>query len=379
MTARTVFSVGQVNRYVKKALESDPLLAGLFIAGEISNFNAHSSGHFYFTMKDENAAVDAVMFKNSAQGLKFQPKNGEKIIAFGRLSLYEKTGKYQFYAEYMEIEGIGAARQAFDELKQKLEAEGLFAQERKRQIPKYAKTIAIITSPTGAAVQDILKTIRERNPAAKIILRPAAVQGENAAAELTLAVAEVNARAPHADVIIIGRGGGSAEDLAAFNDEGLVRAIGDSKIPVISAVGHETDFSLCDFAADIRAATPTAAAQIAAFDARQMLEYIRELQTGISDALAQKARDVSLRAEALSSRLTRAINTRLANEARRLSHAESLLEKVSPYAIFARGYALTQTADTTITSIKDITIGQKIKITYADGTAAAVVEDKTYA
>jgi len=381
---KTIFSVSQVNRYVKKALEADALLAGLFVAGELSNVNAHSSGHLYFTLKDETAAVGAVMFKGAAMDLTFVPKSGMKVVAFGRLSLFEKTGQYQFYAEFLEETGAGEASQAFNALKEKLLAEGLFDAAKKREIPQYAQTVAVITSPTGAAVRDIIKTIQERNPAVKILLCPAIVQGENAPADLIRALHEVNEFASNGnnfpkdasvDVIILGRGGGSAEDLSAFNDETLVRAVAASKIPVISAVGHETDFSLTDFAADSRAATPTAAAQAAVYDLVQVAEYLRDLQAALKDATFERIRSLRTRLADCIARLNRATTMRLVHERQNLTHLEEILEKISPYAVFKRGFAITQCEGKTIASVKSLSPGQNIKITYADGSAFAEITD----
>lgn len=375
MNARTVFTVTQVNRYVKKMLEADALLAGLFIEGELSNFNAHSSGHLYFTLKDAGAAISGAMFKSHAVNLNFTPKSGMKVIAFGRLGLYEKTGQYQIYVEYLEPAGIGGLQLAFAQLKEKLEAEGLFAQSRKRAIARFATSIAVITSPTGAAVQDIIRIIRERNRAVKIIIAPAIVQGENAAADLVRAIREVN-EFGGADTIILGRGGGSVEDLWAFNEEVLARAIAASKIPIISAVGHETDFTISDFVADMRAPTPTAAAQMAVYDQRQVFEYVRELQSELSQGLIEKVHERFNTVKTYLTHLSRATNERLASEWKNLAHTEELLEKVSPYTIFKRGYALAQNEKgMAVTSVKNLTPGQNIEITWADGKATAEIKD----
>jgi exodeoxyribonuclease VII large subunit len=374
LTARTVFSVTQVNRYVKKTMEADALLAGLFVEGELSNFNAHSSGHLYFTLKDAGAAISGVMFKGSASDLTFSPKNGMKVIAFGRLSLYEKTGQYQIYVEYLEPAGIGVLQLAFSQLKEKLDAEGLFANSRKRAIARFAKCVAVITSPTGAAVQDILRIIRERNRAVKIIIAPAIVQGENAAADIVRALREVNEHG-EADTIILGRGGGSIEDLWAFNEEIVARAVVASKIPVISAVGHETDYTITDFAADLRAPTPTAAAQTAVFDQAQILEYVNDLVQDLSHGIIESIRSRNEKVQANAARLSRVLTERLAREWQNLAHMEELLEKVSPYTIFKRGYALVQSEKGMITGVKEVSSGQNIEITWADGKADAVIKN----
>ena len=373
---RTIFSVTQVNRYVKKLLEADALLAGLFIEGELSNFNAHSSGHLYFTLKDANAAISGVMFRGSAENLTFKPKSGMKVIAFGRLSLYEKSGQYQLYVDFLEPAGIGGLQLAFAQLKEKLEAEGLFAHERKRPIPRFAQCVAVITSPTGAAVRDIIRIIRERNPVVKVVISPAMVQGDGAAADISRAIREVNAWGG-ADTLIIGRGGGSIEDLWAFNEEILARAIAKSKIPIISAVGHETDFTISDFVADLRAPTPTAAAQMVVYDHNQLCDYVQNLAHNLTQGIHENIRERHAQTKDYLSTLTRTVKTRLAQEWQTLAHKEQLLEKVSPYTIFKRGYALTQSENgTAITSVSNLHAGQEIQITWADGKANATITKK---
>ena len=375
MKARTIFSVSQVNRYVKKMLDSDALLAGLFIEGELSNFNAHSSGHLYFTLKDQSASINGVMFKANAGDIAFTPKSGMKVIAFGHLGLYEKTGQYQLYVEFLEPAGIGGLQLAFAQLKERLEAEGLFDISRKREIPRFPKCIAIITSPTGAAIQDIIKTIRGRNSTVKIMLSPALVQGENAAPDIVRAISEVNAYGS-ADIIILGRGGGSVEDLWAFNEEIVARAIASSKIPIISAVGHETDFTISDFVADLRAPTPTAAAQVAAYDQLQVLEYIKKLHDELNIGIIESIKSRFNGIETQTKNLSRRINERLANERKSLIYIEALLEKVSPYTIFKRGFALIQAENKLITSVKSISPGQSINITWTDGQASAEIKGR---
>jgi exodeoxyribonuclease VII large subunit len=370
---RTVFSVAQVNHFVKKMMDTDALLAGLFVEGELSNFNAHSSGHLYFTLKDENAAIGGVMFKGSAMALPFTPKSGMRVVIFGKIGIYEKAGQYQLYADYMEPAGVGGLQSAFEQLKEKLETEGLFDGARKREIPQFVKSVAVITSPTGAAVMDVIRVIREKNRAVKIIVSPALVQGENAPADVVRALGEVNEYGV-ADVIILGRGGGSAEDLQAFNDEALARAVAASEIPVISAVGHETDYTITDFVADLRAPTPTAAAQTAVYDQRQLADYLHETflmaTAAINRRIGNRRREIKM----LTSQLSRCATTRLTHERQELTRLEQLLEKISPQAIFDRGYALTQSENVPITSVKNLKHGQNIEITYADGQASAIVD-----
>jgi len=354
-------------------MEADALLAGIFIEGELSNFNAHSSGHLYFTLKDANAAISGVMFKAQTSNLSFAPKNGMKVIAFGHLSLYEKTGQYQIYVEIFEPAGIGGLQLAFRQLCEKLQAEGLFDEERKRPIPKFARTVAVITSPTGAAVQDIIRTIRGRNMSTRIVVIPAKVQGDGAAVELTQAIKRVNAWGM-ADVIIIGRGGGSIEDLWAFNEEILARAIAASKTPVISAVGHETDFTIADFCADARAATPTAAAALATFEDEQVAAYLENKQMTLYKNIRNILRTSQENIQDLRQSLVYEVKSRIANEWQLLNHHQNLLEKVSPYAAFRRGYALVHDIHgETVTSTKHLASGQILNLTWASGTAQATI------
>ncbi|MCL2286367.1 MAG: exodeoxyribonuclease VII large subunit [Firmicutes bacterium] len=372
---RQVFTVSQVNRYVKRVLEADALLAGVFIEGELSNFHAHSSGHLYFTLKDAGAAISGVMFKSHASNLDFNPQNGMKVIAFGQLSLYEKTGQYQLYVEIFEPAGIGGLQLAFRQLSDKLQKEGLFDEERKRPIPAFVNTVAVITSPTGAAVHDIIRTIRGRNPVVKVVIVPAKVQGDGAATDLARAIHSVSAWGG-ADVIILGRGGGSIEDLWAFNEEILARAIAASKVPIISAVGHETDFTISDFVADMRAATPTAAAVSAVYDHRQLVSYVAGLQKELTENIANSLRNRLADVKFWLDRLSRQAKDRIGREWQNLAHHEALLEKVSPYAAFKRGYALIRTEEgTIITGVKDLTRGQCLELTWADGKAIATIED----
>jgi exodeoxyribonuclease VII large subunit len=370
---RQIFTVGQVNRYAKRLLEADALLAGIFIEGEISNFHAHSSGHLYFSLKDAAAALSAVMFASHTETLAFKPGNGMKVIVFGRLSLYEKTGQYQLYAEYLEPSGVGGLHLAFAQLCEKLQDEGLFDESRKRPIPVYPRCVAVITSPTGAAVQDIIKTARERNPAVKLVVAPALVQGENAAADIARALGEVNAWGG-ADVIILGRGGGSTEDLWAFNTEITARAVAASRIPVISAVGHETDFTATDFTADARAATPTAAAQMAVYPyktARDALESrLVEMKSAVRSGIISR----HTQTKAIMQDILRLTQTRLAHEGQSLAYRCALLEKVSPYAAFARGFALAANEKgEAVTHAKALKTGDALTLRWADGAVKAQV------
>lgn len=259
------FSVSEVNQYLKQLLESQSDLHHIPVMGEVSNFKRYGSGHCYFTLKDEKSALKCVMFKSSAAHLSFTPQNGEKVVALGSISVYERDGVYQLYVSAMRRQGVGDLMQAYEALKEKLTKEGLFDASRKKPLPRLPRAIGIITSPSGAAVHDIITVSRRRNKGVKLILYPASVQGEEAAGEIVHAI-DFFQRNHLADLLIVGRGGGSIEDLWAFNEEPVVRAIAASEIPIISAVGHETDFTLSDFAADARAATPSQAAEIAVID-----------------------------------------------------------------------------------------------------------------
>ncbi|MFE0559913.1 exodeoxyribonuclease VII large subunit [Paenibacillus sp. NPDC058910] len=288
-----VLSVKDLNRYIRMKMEGDSRLSDVWIRGEISNFTHHSSGHMYFTLKDEGSRIRAIMFATHNQRLPFIPKEGSRVIARGNVSVYERDGQYQFYAVQMQPDGIGSLYLAYEQLKSKLEEEGLFAAERKRPLPRYPKTIGVITSPTGAAVRDIMITIRRRYPQARAILYPVLVQGKGAAPSIVKAIRTMNDMA-EADVLIVGRGGGSLEELWAFNEEIVARAIYQSNIPVISAVGHETDFTIADFVADLRAATPTAAAELAVPSSAelrgQLVQRQRQLKQGLQQRL-KRSRD----------------------------------------------------------------------------------------
>ena len=262
VTDKIILTVTQLNEYIKSKIDSDKTLQNIWIKGEISNFVHHKTGHLYFTVKDENSLVRSLMFASSAAKLPFKPENGMKVILHGRVASYIRDGIYNFYADSMEPDGIGALYIAYEQLKKRLEAEGLFRTENKKPLPKIPSRVGVITSPTGAAVRDIIHVISRRFPFAKIIVYPALVQGEGAPPQLIAGLRYFN-ESHSADVIILGRGGGSIEDLWAFNNEQLAREVAASRIPVISAVGHETDFTICDFVADRRAPTPSAAAEIA--------------------------------------------------------------------------------------------------------------------
>ena len=281
MKAPLVLTIGQLNAYVKSLLDGDDNLNHVYVSAEISNFTNHyRTGHFYFSLKDENAVIRAVMFRSSAQRLKFLPQDGMRVIVRGRVSLYEWDGQYQLYVDDLQPDGVGALNLAYEQLKEKLSKEGLFAPERKKTLPRYPMRVGVVTSPTGAAVRDIINVLSRRFPLAQIILQPVQVQGADAPGQIADAIRLFNEKKA-ADVLIVGRGGGSLEELWAFNEEEVARAVAASEIPVVSAVGHETDFTICDFAADLRAPTPSAAAELCVPDAQGELARVQMLRHSV--------------------------------------------------------------------------------------------------
>lgn len=390
------YTVSQLNSYVKSMIDSDPCLTYIYVVGEISNFTNHyKTGHFYLTLKDEKAAIKAVMFRSNASRIIFEPQNGMKVICRGRASLFERDGCFQFYIDDMQPDGAGALQVAFEQLVEKLKSEGLFDESHKKPIPKYPEKIAVITSPTGAAVQDIKNVISRRYPCVELIMCPVLVQGDGAAEQLSHAVETVN-ELKCADVIIIGRGGGSIEDLWAFNDENLARTIYASEIPVISAVGHEIDFTICDFVADLRAPTPSAGAEIAVPDQNDVKYLMSKLDGGLisgyKNSVDKLISRFKLSAESyvlknpdnyikqLKERLTsltvglkNSYSALLSDKKERFSADCAKLDAMSPLSTIGRGYALAYKKDSPIKSIKSIDVGDKIKIRFSDGTADCTV------
>ena len=390
MQTTKVLTVSQLNYYVKSALDSDPRLNYVFLTGEISNLTDHyRSGHIYLSLKDNKSLVRCVMFAGNARNLMFKPAEGMKVICRGRVTLYEATGQYQYYIEDMQPDGVGALYQAYEQLKAKLSAEGLFDEKYKKLIPHFPSTIGVITSPTGAAVQDIRNILTRRYPSVNITLCPVLVQGENAVPQLINAVEKLN-EYNLCDTIIIGRGGGSIEDLWAFNDENLARAIFKSKIPVISAVGHETDFTICDFVSDLRAPTPSAAAELAVPDKQELLQYYdsqkQYLSTLIDSRISDYKNSLSQSASTLSSlspqnklknieselainthRLTSLSNQIFENKKQEISLLASRLESLNPVSILKRGYSVVTKDDKTVTSVKDVKAGDTLAIDVTDG------------
>lgn len=394
-----VFTVGQINRYIKNLLENDFILNSLLVQGEISNFKAHSSGHWYFTLKDAVGAIACVIFKQDAKNIPFLPENGMQVILYGHVSLYEKTGQYQLYGEFLEPVGMGALQLAFEQRKEMLAAEGLFDADFKREIPAHVGCIAVITSPTGAAVRDIIQIAKRRDPRVKIALFPTLVQGESAAADIVRSLKLANEWG-QADVILLGRGGGSMEDLWAFNEEIVARAIFASETPVISAVGHETDFTIADFVADLRAPTPSAAAELATepldsvqADLTELLRRLeRDMQAVLTDCRRRldflKERPVLKRPleglrrtqiylEEKERLLLRETLRRLEKEKQRLAAAETGLQAVSPFSIMERGYALLMDeGGRPVTSAEAASVGQAVRVRLKDGTLQAKITGK---
>ncbi|MFX3633592.1 MAG: exodeoxyribonuclease VII large subunit [Candidatus Pristimantibacillus sp.] len=281
-----IYSIKEINRYIGMKLESDSLLSDVWLRGEISNFTHHSSGHMYFTLKDKDSRLKCIMFASHNQRLPFIPREGAKVMARGNISVYERDGNYQFYVNSMQPDGIGSLYLAYEQLKSKLEMEGLFAESRKQPIPRFPKAIGVITSPTGAAVRDVIITLQRRNPSVAIYVYPVLVQGAQSAASIVQAIDSMN-RFNEIDVLIVGRGGGSLEELWAFNEEPVARSIAASRIPIISAVGHETDFTIADFVADLRAATPTAAAELAVPHIAELQQQLNRQRQRLEQSLRQ--------------------------------------------------------------------------------------------
>ena len=391
-----VLTVSQINFFLKSLIEGDGRLTDVYVAGEISNFTDHyRSGHLYFSLKDEKSVLKAVMFASAARRLRFRPGDGMRVIVRGRVSVYEPSGQYQFYVEEMQPDGLGALSLAFEQMKAKLSKEGLFSEEFKKPIPRFPARIGIITSPTGAAVRDMLNILGRRWPAAELIFCPVLVQGEGAPAQLTAAVEEMN-RKRCADVILIGRGGGSAEDLAAFNDEALARAIFASEIPVISAVGHETDFTICDFVADLRAPTPSAAAELCVPDQGDVRQKIFILQQNIqkniqnrcnlcynrfnqlatAQLLQRQHQQLDRRGQALAiaqAAVRQAAQRHVQDARRSLQSAAAVAESLSPYAVLARGYALPEQNGTPC-AVETLRPGEAVTLRGARAAAECRVE-----
>ena len=396
-----VLSVSQLNRYIKMNFDADENLANIFISGEISNFTNHyRTGHLYFTLKDDSSAVRAVMFNSSAKRLKFMPEDGMKVIARGRVSVYEASGQYQLYVDDMQPDGVGALNLAYEQLKEKLQKEGFFSELHKKPLPPYPEKVGVITSPTGAAVRDIINVLGRRFPYAEIVFCPVLVQGDGAHLQLTDAVNLFNSERA-ADVIIIGRGGGSIEDLWEFNDEGLARAVYNSDIPVISAVGHETDFTICDFVADMRAPTPSAAAELAVPDANELQYALSALKnrmflnvsSGIADrrsrleyltskgALKSPDEMLSNRSQRLDTAFSKMLSSyenRIGGKKVEFISAATALSKLDPMSVLMRGFAFVSDKNgKNVYSSQALAKGDKINVRFHDGSAVCEVKEIT--
>lgn len=392
-----VLTVSQLNFYIKSLMDSDPRLSGVFISGEISNITDHyRSGHIYLSLKDDKSVIKAVIFAGNAARLKFRPENGMKVIARGRVSLYEATGQYQLYIDDLQPSGAGALAIAFEQLKNRLEKEGLFLQSAKKPLPLYPKTVGVITSPTGAAVEDIKSILLKRWPPINIIIYPSLVQGEEAPKQLVQGI-KYFSETKCADVVIIGRGGGSAEDLWAFNSEELARAIFDCTVPVISAVGHETDFTICDFVADVREHTPSAAAKRAVpdiFEERNRLASLAKSLNGytsknlshkeivlekIQDKMYAYGPEREIRNkisyfENLMIRFQEAEEKYLSSKELNLNTIENKFSQLDPEKILKRGYAALQKEGAVVSSVNQVSKGDRISVTLSDGSFTAIVE-----
>ena len=412
-------TVSQLTRYIKFKIDNDEHLNNVFLKGEISNFKAHTRGHYYFTIKDETSRINAIMFATNASKLKFMPEDGMKIMVTGRISVYESTGNYQIYVDEMIEDGIGNLYIKYEQLKKKLELEGLFSPEHKRKIPKFPNRIGIVTAPTGAAIKDILSTIKRRWPITETILFPSLVQGEVAAPDI---VRQINkAQEYDLDVLIVGRGGGSIEDLRCFNDEEVARAIYNSKIPVISAVGHEIDFTIADFVADLRAPTPTGAAEMAVANYEDFISYLNQINIRLNKSLyhmisVQKEKLETLKnsyilknpisiyevkeqkfdtlyeklflvmdnilkqnrnlyATTVNS-LNYGIEKTIDNNKNRYLNCLNKLEILNPLLTIKRGYTITKHNDKVITSINNININDNLDIELSDGIIHTTVQNK---
>ena len=385
-----IYTVSQVNQYIKTLLDRDQVLTALYVRGEISNYKAYPSGHHYFSLKDGEGAIRCVMFKREAISLRFRPENGMKVIAFGRVAVFPRDGQYQLYCSTLTPEGVGDLHLAFEQLKQKLYAEGLFDPSHKKPIPQYPRRIALITSSAGAAVRDMVRILGARWPMAEVFVLPVRVQGAEAPSELCAALAWAN-RHRVADLIITGRGGGSMEDLWAFNDENVARTIYHSDIPVISAVGHEPDVTIADFVADLRAATPSNAAELAVPDQNDVAVQLRQMAGRMAQAMGRRLEAVRRELDRASQcralqnpmnyvddkrmlldyqreKLAAGLTASLSRERERFAALASKLDALSPLKVLGRGYAIPQKEDGgVVRSTTDVIPGDALRLRVADG------------
>lgn len=396
--AQQVLSITQINEYIRTMMDSDNFLSGVAVRGEISNYKVYPSGHHYFTLKDEGSALKCVMFRSSAIRLRFRPENGMKIIAMGKISVYPRDGAYQLYCSTMALDGVGDLHAAFEQLKAKLAAQGLFDSEHKKKIPQFPGTIGIVTSSAGAAIHDMLRILKKRYPLTKVLLLPVRVQGAEAPGEIAAAIRYANHHRL-ADLLIVGRGGGSIEDLWAFNDERVAHAIFQSDIPVISAVGHEPDVTISDYVADLRAATPSNAAEVVVPDQdglRQILDsmsgsiatvVMRQLRAAkqhlgalsASPALKSPVQYINQRRDALelvSSRLQSVQMQSVSNKRHCFVALTAKLDAMSPLKVLTRGYAMVQATDgDVIRSVKQVSSEERVRISLSDGVISATINE----
>ena len=394
-----IHSVSEVNNFIKQLLASTPILSSIMVRGEISNFKCYASGHCYFTLKDASSALKCVMFRSQAQHLRFQPVNGLSVIASGNIAVYERDGVYQLYVDSLAPEGKGDLALAYEQLKNRLAAEGLFAKERKKALPKFPKKIGVVTSLSGAVLRDIYHVTKRRWPAVQLVLYPVQVQGEFSAKQVALAIEFFNTKYA-VDVMIVGRGGGSMEDLWSFNEEVVVRAIAASKIPIISAVGHETDFSLADFAADVRAATPSQAAELAVPDRDELKRYVVRMQRQLAQMARRELNERRLRLQAcqknkllqrrellladrrqrldnLISKLRQCLDENITVKNHQLSLALEKLSVLNPAKTLQRGFALVEHGGKIVTRVQEVKKGDKLQLTFSDGKVSVVAADVT--
>ncbi len=395
---RNIATVTQINNYIKAMFEHVTVLQDIWIKGEISNLKLHSSGHIYLTLKDSGAVLKAVMFRNSAYNLSFKPKDGMRVLAHGRISVYEAGGQYQMYIDSMNVEGEGDLYAKFEALKKQLGEEGLFDENRKKKLPPFSERIGIVTSPTGAAVRDMINVLRRRCPMVKAVLYPCLVQGDGASKSIVEAIEYFN-KTNSVDVIIAGRGGGSIEDLWAFNEENTARAVANSNIPVISAVGHETDFTICDFVADMRAPTPSAAAEIAVPDVTELRNSINTSKVRMSTLLKQKLStqlrqldllckhsalsrfdkylmDLQQTVDRLSENCEKVYKNKIDMSEKRFSALCGSLSALSPLAVYERGYSSIKKGDKAVTKANQIADGDDICVRLSDGEIDCTVNNR---
>lgn len=397
--AANVHKVSEVNRYIKTCFDNEPNLQNITVQGEISNFKRNFNGHCYFSLKEGNSVLQCAMFRSNAAGLRFEPENGMQVLASGNISVYEVSGNYQLYVRRMAPDGIGELALAFEQMKNRFIQEGLFDDAHKQPIPRFVKVIGVVTSPTGAVIRDIYRVSKNRDPYSRIVLFPVQVQGEGSSEQIAEGIRFFNEKYP-VDVLIVGRGGGSAEDLWCFNEEPVVRAIYNSKIPVISAVGHETDFTLADFVADKRAATPSNAAEMATQDMRAVVGYVQELTWRLNSstrkniefkkqrlhhlsgsmALRQPMRLLEARQQRLDilmERLSGSVKHSLEDKSRKLNHLMDKLELMNPMQVLRRGYSMVQSEDgSVVKSIHQVKKGESVTVALSDGKICATVQGK---